>query len=41
MKSIPFIELSSLAEDIHVKTREKSQNTDLEMRLCIGINETL
>ena len=32
MESMPLEELSSLAEDIHVKTREASQNTDLDMR---------
>ena len=32
MESIPPKELSSLAEDIHVKTQEASQNTDLDMR---------
>ena len=31
MESILLMELSSLAEDIHVKTREASQNTDLDM----------
>ena len=32
MERIPLKELSSLVEDIHVKTREASQNTDLDMR---------
>ena len=32
MESIPLEKLSSLAEDIHLKTREASQNTDLDMR---------
>ena len=32
MESIPLKELSSLEEDIHVKTREASQNTDIDMR---------
>ena len=31
MENISLMELSSLAEDIHVKTRETSQNTDLDM----------
>ena len=31
MESIPLMKLSSLAEDIHVNTREASQNTDLDM----------
>ena len=29
IESIPFMELSSLAKDIHSKTRETSQNTDI------------
>ena len=32
MESIPLRELSSLVEDIHVKTRVTSQNTALDMR---------
>ena len=32
MESIPLIELLFLAEKIHVKTREASQNTDLDIR---------
>ena len=31
MESIPLEELLSLAEDIHVKTWEASQNTDLDL----------
>ena len=31
MESIPPEELSSLAANIHVKTREATQNTDLDM----------
>ena len=34
-------ELSSLAEDIHVKTREASQNTDLDMGEFLGIDKAL
>ena len=30
MESIPLKDLSSLVEDIHVKTREASQNMDLD-----------
>ena len=41
MESIPLMELSSLAEDIHVKTREASQNTDLDMREFLGIDKAL
>ena len=33
--------LSSLVEDIHVKTREASQNTDLDMRQFLGIDDAL
>ena len=33
IESIPLKELSSLVEDIHAKTREASQNTDLDMRV--------
>ena len=32
MESIPLEELSLLVEDIQAKTREASQNTDLDMR---------
>ena len=41
MESIPLEELLSLAEDIHVKTREASQNTDLDMREFLGIDKIL
>ena len=41
MESIPFMELSSLAEDIHVKTQEASQNTELHMREFSGIDKVL
>ena len=41
MESIPLEVLSSLVEDIHVKTREASQNTDLDMREFWGIDNTL
>ena len=41
MESIPLQELSSLIEDIHVKTREASQNTDLDMREFLGIDKAL
>ena len=33
--------LWSLVEDIHVKTREASQNTVLDMREFLGIDKTL
>ena len=41
MESIPLQELSSLVEDIHVETREASQNTDLDMWEFLGIDKTL
>ena len=41
MESIPLKELSPLAEDIHVKTREASQNTDLDMQEFLGIDKAL
>ena len=41
MESIPPEELSSLAEEIHVKTREVSQNTDFDMREFLGIDKAL
>ena len=41
MEAIPMKELPSLAEDIHVKTREASQNTDLDMREFLGIDKAL
>ena len=41
MESIHPEELSSLLEDIHVETREASQNTDLDMREFLGIDEAL
>ena len=39
MEGIPLEELSSLVEDIHVKTREASQNTDLNMQEFLGIGK--
>ena len=41
MESITLEQLSSLIEDIHVKTREASQNTDLDMREFLGIDKAL
>ena len=41
MESIPLEELSSLVEDTHIKTREASQNTDLDMREFLGIDKAL
>ena len=37
MESIPLEELSFLVEDIHAKTWEASQNTDLDMWQFLGI----
>ena len=39
MKSIPLKDLSSLIENIHFKTRDASQNTDLDMREFLGIDK--
>ena len=41
MESIPLMELSSLVEDIHIKIREASQNTDLDMREFLEIDNIL
>ena len=41
MESIPLEELSSLVQDIHIKTREASQNTNLHMREFLGIYKAL
>ena len=41
MESIPLEELSSLAEDIDVKTWEASQNNDPDMREFLGIDKSL
>ena len=41
IESIQLMELSSLVEDIHVKTRETSQNTGFDMREFLGIDIAL
>ena len=41
MESMHLEELSSLADSIHVKTREASQNTDLDMQEFPGIDKAL
>ena len=41
MESIPLEELSSLVENIYVKMREASQNTDLGMQEFLGIDKAL
>ena len=41
MESIPLKAFSSLVENIHIKTREASQNTNLDMREFLGIDKAL
>ena len=41
MQSIPLEELLSLVENVDVKIQEASQNTDLDMREFLGIDEAL
>ena len=41
MESVSLMELLSLAEDIHVKTREASQNTDFDMQKYLRSNNAL
>ena len=41
MESMPLEDLSSLAEEIHVKTQEASQNTNLDMREFLGTDKAL
>ena len=41
MESIPLKELSSLAEESHVKTGEASQNTELDMQEFLGIDKAV
>ena len=41
MESIPLWELLSLMEDIHVKTRKASQNTDFDKREFLGTDKAL
>ena len=41
METIPLKDLSSLVEDIHDKTGEASQNTDLDMREFLTIDRAL
>ena len=38
MEDIPLKDLSSLAADIHIKTREASQSTGLNMRKFLAID---
>ena len=41
MKSIPLRDLSSLAEEIHIKTREAWQNIGLDIREFLAIDKAL
>ena len=41
IETIPPSDLSSVVEEIHIKTREASQNTDLHMREFLGIDKAL
>ena len=41
MEIIHLEELSSVVEDIYLKTREASQNTNLDMRVFLGIEKAL
>ena len=41
MDSTPLMELLSLVDDIHVKTRQVSQNTDLDVGEFLGIDKVL
>ena len=41
METVPLEELLPLAEDIHVKRGETSQNTDLDRREFLGIDKAL
>ena len=41
MENIPLIKLSLLTKNIFTKTREPSQNTDLDMKIFLEISKTL
>ena len=41
IESIPLMKLSSLVGDIHVKTRETSQNTVIDMQEFLGVDKAL
>ena len=41
IETIPLFDLSSVVEDIRIKTRETLQNTDLDMREFLGISKAL
>ena len=40
-ESVPLTELSSLVENVHIKTQETSQNTDFVLQNFLGINKAL
>ena len=41
MEEIPLQDLSTLAEQVHVATREAATNTDLDMQEFLGIDKAL
>ena len=41
MESVSLTELSSLVENVHIKTQETSQNTDFVLQNVLGINKAL
>ena len=41
IENIPLFDLSSIVEDIRIKTREASQNADLDMREFLSISKAL
>ena len=41
IETIPLFDLSSVVEEIHIKTRETSQNTNLDIREIVGIDKAL
>ena len=41
METIPLKDLSSSVKDIHIKTREASQNTDIDMREFLATDKAL
>ena len=41
MQDIPLQDFSTLAEQVHIATREAATNTDLDMREFLGIDKAL
>ena len=41
MESELLMRLSPIVEDIYVKTQEVSQNTDFDMKECLGVDKAL